>query len=112
MNVNTRQTDNSTVEPGGPKGPPGGPLRRWLSFLIATALLGGIVFMAPALEDIEGWGPKIKALRESGLETGAIFYGQVEKIAEIEYTLIHLRDYSSERRFPLDGQTDKPPKNP
>ena len=108
----TCRTNSGADNTGGPKGPPGGPLRRWSSFLIATALLGGIAFLAPALEDIEGWGPKIKALRESGLETGAIFYGQVEKIAEIEYTLIHLRDYSTERSFPSDGQPAEPSKNP
>ncbi len=109
--MNTRETDNSTELPGGPKGPPGGPLRRWVSFLLATALLSGIALLAPNLENIEGWGPQIKALRESGLETGAIFYGQVEKIAEIEYILIHLRDYSTERNVPPDGQPGKPSTN-
>ena len=110
--MNTPRTDNFTDVPGGPKGPPGGPLRRWLSFVIAASLLIGVTLAAPALERIEGWGPQIQALRESGLETGAIFYGQVTKIVEIEYTLLHLRDYNPERNFVGRDKSDDPANKP
>jgi len=87
-------------------------LRRWLSFLVAASILIGICLAAPALERIEGFGEKILALRESGLETGAIFYGQVTKIVEIEYTLLHLRDYNPERNFVGRDRSGEPANKP
>ncbi len=105
-------TDNAANQPGGPKGPPGGPLRRWVTFLLAMLLLAGVALFAPALERIDGWGPQIQALRESGLETGAIFYGEVPRIAEIEAILLHLRDYNPERNFSRRGRSDTPATNP
>ncbi len=65
--------------------------------------------MAPALERIEGWGPQLQAVRESGMETGAIFYGEVERIGEIELELLHLRDYSPRKNV---VSRDHPGKEP
>ena len=110
--MGTPRADSLADKPGGPQGPPGGPLRRWVSFLIAVFLLAGAAIFAPALERIEGWGPKIQAVRESGLETGAIFYGEVPKIAEIEATLLHLRDYNPERNFSRRARPGTPATNP
>ena len=110
--MDTLRADNSADDPGGPKGPPGGPLRRWVTFLIAVLLLAGATMFAPALERIEGWGPQIQALRESELEIGAIFYGQVEEIVDIEYGLLHKRDYNPQRNFVGYKKTGEPAKKP
>jgi hypothetical protein len=110
--VDTNKTRSLTDEPGGPKGPPGGPLRRWLSFIIAMIVIFGGASFAPHLEDLDVVGQRIKVVRESGMETSAFFYGAVPRIGEIEWTLLHIRDYNPARNFKGAAPTGKPVAKP
>jgi len=78
--------------PGGRKRPPGNFFQRWLAFIIGVLLLAGLVFTAPVLERLPGLGPRIEALRESGVETGAFWWADVPEVSEAERYIRQSRD--------------------
>jgi hypothetical protein len=65
--------------------PSAGALRRWTRLLLGAGLLWVVVFVAiPAAQRLPGMAPAVQALLDSGIETGAIFYTGVEKVAQAE----------------------------
>lgn len=69
---------------GGPPGPPE-TLRRLIAFVIGILLLMGFAFLAlPALKNLNAVGPAVELLEESGIEAGAFWYANVEKVGEAE----------------------------
>ncbi len=78
-----------------------------MAFIGGVLLLAGLTVIAPALERLGGFGQQITDLRESGLETSAIFYGEVERIWEIEFELLHHRDYNPRKNMVLRDYSEK-----
>jgi hypothetical protein len=73
--------DAGSEYPGGPQGPPGS-LKRWLRLAAALLLLAGFVALAPLADRLPGIGPQVKALRDSGVESGAWWWASVPEVAE------------------------------
>lgn len=85
----------SYTREGGLARPPGASLKRWLALVVAVLCMAGFAFLGlPALERLPGLGPAVKAVRESGIEAGAFFYTDVDKVREAELHVRHSRDYA------------------
>jgi hypothetical protein len=70
---------------GGPAGRPPEVLRRIAGFLIGILLMLSFVFLfLPALKNLGSVGQIIDMLEESGIESGAFWYANVEKVGEAE----------------------------
>ncbi|AZK60739.1 hypothetical protein Daudx_2211 [Candidatus Desulforudis audaxviator] len=83
--------------PGGPAGPPGNTFRSWLALIVAVWCMAGFAFLGlPALERLPGLGPAVKVVRDSGIEAGAFFYTDVDKVREAELHVRHSREYARE----------------
>ncbi len=63
-------------------------LRRWGLLLLGLTGLWAFVFLlAPWIEGWEPVGEVCAAVRESGIDATALFYTEVEEVAEAERTL-------------------------
>lgn len=102
-----KETSCSKSKRSGWDFPPRSLLYRWVTFIFGVSLLAALLYVAPALERMGKFGQQITILRESGLETSAIFYGEVERIWEIEFELLHLRDYSPRKDMVLQNHSEK-----
>jgi hypothetical protein len=61
-------------------------------FVLGVLLLAGFSFLVlPAVERLPGMEPKVEALRKSGIESGAFWYTDVEKVREAERHMRHFR---------------------
>lgn len=56
--------------------------KRLVRFLVAILLVMGFIYVAPNLERLPGIGHTITVLRESGIDTGAWYYDNVEQCFE------------------------------
>lgn len=74
---------NDTQQTGGGKPSPVSIKKRLVRFGIAVFLIAGFVYLAPNLERLPGGvGHTITVLRESGIDTGAWYYDDVEQCFE------------------------------
>ncbi len=58
--------------------------RRLLRLAVAVSLLVAFIYLAPNLERLPVVGQTIQVLRESGIDTGAWYYDDVEEYFEAE----------------------------
>lgn len=87
---------------GGPSGP-ARSLSPWLWLVLFVLLIVVFIRLAPLSERIPWVGPQVKALRESGVETGAFWWADVPEVGEAErhfrgLDLIHEKPGGSSHR--------------
>ena len=72
--------NNGNKQPGGGQPSPVSIKKRWIRFFLAVFLVAGFVYLAPNLERLPGGvGHTISVIRESGIDTGAWYWDDVEQ---------------------------------
>ena len=78
----------------GPSGPPR-ILKNWTILLLSVLMIMLFVtLVAPAIGRMSGIRTAVTAIREDGIEAGAYFYTDVEKVREAELYIRHAREFS------------------
>ena len=68
---------------------------RWISFILGLILVAGFAFGAiPLLERLPATKPFVLKMKETGIEAGAIYYTDVEKVREAEIYIRNVQNYT------------------
>lgn len=82
------------IAAGGPVSAPAS-VSKWLAFILGVALVAGFAFGAiPVLERLPATKPFVEKMKETGIEAGAIYYTDVEKVREAEIYIRHVQKYN------------------
>lgn len=69
--------------------------RKWLSFLLGVLLIWVFIFLvAPLIDHVPVVGQAHNTIKEEGIEAGAFWYVDVEKVAKAATFMRNVRDFA------------------
>jgi len=80
---------------GGLVSPPYSKMKKWLSFLLGIFLIWVFIFLvAPLIDRVPVAGRAHDKIKEEGIEAGAFWYVDVEKVGKAATYMRNVRDFA------------------